>query len=198
MLRINLATRPFYNERAVDVGLVGIALVAVLVLVTSVIRLSVLLQERATLTAAAESNEQQADEIFDQRVELQRQAGTTELELLVAASREANRLIDQRAFSWTDFLNRIEATLPDEVMLTSLRPDVADRVVGVQVGIVSKSVGAIDRFIERLEATGAFADVLSREEEITDAGLYRAVLYGRYVSVPTAGNETRMSSGVAQ
>lgn len=198
MLRANLATRPFYNERAVHFILGGIALAAALVLVTSGIRLSVLFQERATLTAAAESNERRADETLEQTVELQRDTGTTELELLVAASREANRLIDQRAFSWTDFLNRIEATLPDEVMLTSLRPDVADRVVGVQVGIVSQNVGAIDRFIERLEGTGAFADVLSREEEITDDGLYRAVLYGRYVSVPVAGNETETPTGVTQ
>lgn len=198
MLRTNLATRPFYNERAVHVVLGGIALAAALVLVASGIRLSVLFQERATLTAAAESNERQAEEVLDQAVELQRQAGTTERELLVAASREANRLIDQRVFSWTDFLNRIEATLPDEVMLTSLRPDVAERVVGVQVGIVSQSVGAIDQLIEQLERTGAFVDVLSREEEITDDGFYRAVLYGRYVPVPAEGNETGVPPGVTQ
>ena len=198
MLRTNLATRPFYNERAVHFVLGGIALAAGLVLVTSGIRFSGLFQEQATLTAVAESNEQQADEVLNQTVMLQRKTGTTELDVLAAASREANRLIDQRAFSWTDFLNRIEATLPDDVMLTSLRPDVADRVVGVQVGIISQNVDAIDRFIERLEATGAFADVLSREEEITDDDLYRAVLYGRYVPVPREGNGSPPSTEVTQ
>ena len=198
MLRTNLATRPFYNERAVHVVLGGIVLAAGFVLVTSGVRLTALFQERAALTAVAESNEQQADEIFNQTVTLQRGAGATELDLLVAASREANRLIDQRAFSWTDFLNQIEATLPDDVMLTSLRPDVADRVVGVQVGIISESVGATDRFIERLEGTGAFADVLSREEEMTDAGLYRAVLVGRYVPLPVEGDDRATPRGVTQ
>ena len=207
MLRTNLATRPFYNERAVHFILGGIALAAGLVLATSGVRLSALFQERATLTAVAESNEQQADEILNQTVTLQRGAGAPELDLLAAASREANRLIDQRAFSWTDFLNRIEATLPDDVMLTSLRPDVTDRVVGVQVGIISQSVVAIDRFIEQLEGTGAFADVLSREEEITDDGLYRAVLYGRHVPLPAVppappvpdnANDSATPTGVTQ
>ena len=198
MLRTNLATRPFYNERAVHVVLGGLALAAGLVLVTSGVRLSVLLQERATLTAAAESNEEQAPEILNQTAMLQRGAGTMELDLLAADSVEANRLIDQRAFSWTDFLNRIEATLPNDVMLTSVRPEVVDGGVGAQVGIISQTVGAIDRFIERLEGTGAFADVLSREEEMTDDGLYRAVLYGQYAPVPGEGTDGDTPAGVTQ
>lgn len=198
MLRTNLSTRPFYNERAVHFVLGGIVLAAGFVLATSAVRLSGLFQERAALAAAAESNEQQADEILNQTITLQRGTGATELDLLVAASREANRLIDQRAFSWTDFLNQIEATLPDDVMLTSLRPDVANGVVGVQVGIVSESVDATDRFIARLEGTGAFADVLSREEEMTDDGFYRAVLIGRYVPLPVEGENRSAPTEVTQ
>ena len=195
MLHTNLSTRPFYNERAIHFVLGCIALGAILVLVTSCVRLSALFREQSTLTTAAEANEQRADAILNETVGLQRRAGTTALDLLATASREANQLIDQRAFSWTEFLNRIEATLPNDVMLTSLRPDVTDRVLGVQMGIISQSVEAIDRFIERLEGTGAFADVLSREEEITDAGLYRAILYGRYVPSPSEVADTRADVG---
>lgn len=202
MLRTNLATRPFYNERIVHVVLGAVALVAVLALVTSAVRLSALFREQTALTTAAQEDEQRADEILDETAELQRAAGAAELDVLAAASREANRLIDQRVFSWTEFLNRIEATLPNDVMLTSLRPDVADRVVGVQIGIISQSVDAIDRFIERLEGTGAFVDVLSREEEITDDGLYRAILYGRHVpatsDVVETGGDSGTPTGVTQ
>ena len=198
MLRTNLSTRPFYNERAVHFVLGGIVLAAGFVLATSAVRLSGLFQERAALTAAAESNEHQADEILNRTITLQRGTGATELDLLVAASREANRLIDQRAFSWTDFLNQIEATLPDDVMLTSLRPDVANGVGDVQVGIISESVDATDRFIARLEGTGAFADVLSREEEMTDDGFYRAVLIGRYVPLPVEGENRAAPTEVTQ
>lgn len=195
MLRTNLATRPFYNERAVHVVLGGIALMAVLGLAISSVRSSALFQERAALAATAEENEARASEILNETATLRRGAGTTDLELLAVASREANLLIDQRAFSWTEFFNRIEATLPNDVMLTSLRPDVVDSVVGVQMGIIGQSVDAIDRFIDQLEGTGAFAEVLSREEEITEEGLYRAVLNGRYVPSGSAGTVNESDGG---
>lgn len=198
MLRTNLATRPFYNERAIHVVLWSIALGAALLLMTGWIALSDLLQERATLIEASKSNEERAQEILDQTVTLKRGAGTTELYRLVAASLEVNFLIDQRVFSWTGFLNQIEATLPNDVMLTSVRPDVIDGTVGAQVGIVSQSVDAIGQFIERLEGTGAFADVLSREEEVTDDGLYRAVLYGQYVPRPSEVADGEALEGVTQ
>ncbi len=176
----------------------SIALVAAFFLMTGWIALSDLLQERAALIEASKSNEERTQEILNQTAILKRGAGTTELYRLVAASLEVNLLIDQRMFSWTGFLNQIEATLPNDVMLTSVRPDVIDGTVGAQVGIVSQSVDAIGQFIERLEGTGAFTDVLSREEEVTDDGLYRAVLYGQYVPIPSEAFDGEALEGVTQ
>lgn len=181
MLRTNLATRPFYNERAVHVVLWSLVVGAALLLMAGWIALSDLLQERETLIAVSESNEKRTQEILDRTAILERGAEAADFYRLSAASREVNLLIDQRVFSWTGFLNQIEATLPRDVMLTSVRPDVIDGAVGAQMSIVSQSVDAIGEFIERLEEAGGFADVLSREEEVTDDGLYRAVLYGQYV-----------------
>ena len=161
MLRTNLATRPFYNERAVHLVLWSLAAAAVLLLLVGWIALSDLLQERETLIAASESNEKRTQEILVRTAILERGAEAAEFYRLSAASREVNLLIDQRVFSWTGFLNQIEATLPKDIMLTSVRPDVIDGAVGAQMSIVSQSVDAIDEFIERLEETGGFTDVLS-------------------------------------
>ena len=185
MLRIILSTRPFYNDRAVYVVLWSVTVAAVLLLMSGSITLSGLLQERGTLIAVSQSNEKRTKEILDRTAMLKRGAEAAELPALSAASREINLLIDQRVFSWTGFLNQIEATLPKEIMLTSIRPDVIDGAVGAQVSIVSQSVSSIGEFIERLEETGRFADVLSLEEEVTDDGLYRAVLHGQYEPLPT-------------
>ena len=187
---MNLATRPFYNERLVHVVLAALALLACGVLVTGGLRVRGLMNERASLTAAAAREEERALEISANTIQLQRDATGGELEVLAAATVEANRLIDQRTFSWTEFLNLIEATLPPDVMLTSLRPNVDTEGFGVLIGIVVRSVEAIDQFVEGLEATGAFEDVLSREEEIADDGSYRAVLFARY--------QQQAGDGVAQ
>ena len=181
MLRMNLATRPFYNERLVHVVLAALALLACGVLVTGGLRVTGLLSEYTSLTAAAERDEQRALEITTNTIQLRGEATGGQLEVLADATGEANQLIDQRTFSWTAFLNLIEATLPPDVMLTALRPNVDPTGIDVVINIVVRSIEAIEQFIEGLEATGAFADVLSRNEEIADDGSYRAVLFGRYL-----------------
>ena len=44
-----------------------------------------------------------------------------------AAAREANQLIDRRAFSWTDLFNRFEETLPADVRIVAVTPQVDTR-----------------------------------------------------------------------
>lgn len=189
MLRTNLATRPFYNERIVHLGLLLLTAASVILLLVGGVRFRALASEHATLTAAAEQDEQQASEVRAQTVALQLEAGTGEIELLRTAALEANRLIDQRVFSWTEFLNLIEATLPSDVRLTALRPSVDAGDVTVSIGVIGRNVMAIFAFIEQLEATGAFADVIPSTEEITDDGMYRTILIGRYVQLSRLDDE---------
>ena len=181
MLTTNLSTRPFYNERAVHLALAVLGIAAVSVLAVCVVWLVDLARSNTELTAAADENERDAAGVAAQTAAIRRGIGDAELAALRDAASEANRLIDQRVFSWTEFFNRIERTLPADVMLTGVRPDHGELGVTVSVGVIGKSVADIDEFIERLEATGAFTDTLARREEITEEGTYRAELRGRYL-----------------
>lgn len=183
MLRMNLATRPFYNERAVHLVLGIVTLAAVTLAMFGVLTLTSLSREYAALAAAADDDERQAAEIESEVSGLQRETASGDIDALAAATHEANELIDQRVFSWTEFLNRIEITLPADVMLTSLRPEIRTNDVGVQIGVVARNINAIVEFIGRLEATGTFSDLLAREEEMADEGTYRAILLGRYLPI---------------
>ena len=184
MLRTNLSTRPFYNERAVHLAGLVVGLVAVMIVAIGLVRLVRLGQEDRMLTAAAERDEAAAAGISAQAGEVRRGASEADLKELATSAREANELIDQRVFSWTAFFNRIEATLPSSVMLSSVRPDSNAEALAVSLGVVGREVEEIDAFIEALEETRAFADVLAREQEMTDEGTYRALLVGRYLSTP--------------
>ena len=195
MPRRNLATRPFYNERLVHVVLVLLALVAGTVLVLGGFRAWTLTTEHESLTASADGYERTASEIQTRTVALLSGSSPDDLELLAAAAHEANLLIDQRVFSWTQFLNLIEATLPPDVMLTSLRPEVDVDRIGVSIGVIGRHVPAIDQFVGRLEATGAFVDVLPREEEMTADGTYRAILFGRYLHPDASAGAERDGTG---
>ncbi len=181
MLRTNLSTRPFYNERAIHLGLALAALLVLALTAFNVSRIVTLSREYTELSAQAARDETRAHERGREAVGLWRGINTNELKEVVAAAQEANSLIDRRTFSWTDLFNRIEGTLPPDVMLTAIRPHIERGTVTLTVVVLGRRVEDIDRFMEQLEETGTFRNLLSRQEEATDEGLYRAVLQGQYL-----------------
>ena len=195
MLRTNLATRPFYNERAVYMVLGAVAVVGLVALTTGVLRIVDLSQRNTELTARAERAESEGADLSARAAEIQREVSPQALDEVAAAAREANLLIDQRVFSWTDFFNRIETTLPPGVMMTEVRPDIEPGSIEVTMGVLGRRLDGINEFIAALEESGAFTGVLDRQSDITADGMYRAVLRGRYLqAVPPVGDEADASS----
>jgi Tfp pilus assembly protein PilN len=187
MLRTNLATRPFYNDRAVHLALGMVAVVALVVLVMGVLRIVDLSQRNTALSGRVERAEREGTDLSARAAEIQRAVSPQALDEVAAAAREANLLIDQRVFSWTDFFNRIEVTLPPDVMMTEVRPAIEPGSIEVTMGVLGRRLDAINDFIAALEESGAFTEVLERQSEITDDGMYRAVLRGQYLQVLRPG-----------
>ena len=123
MLKMNLATRPFYNDRAVHLVLAGLGLAVIVVLAFGSTRLVELSRTHRALTLAADEAELEAAAVSTQTARLERGMSRDALAALALAAEEGNRLIEQRLFSWTAFFNVIEQTLPANVMLTAVRPD---------------------------------------------------------------------------
>jgi len=187
MLRTNLATRPFYNERAVYMVLGVVALLGLAVLASLVLRIVELSGRNTELTRQAEQADLERADLSVRTAEVQRAVSPQALDGLAAAAREANTLIDQRVFSWTQFFNRVETTLPPDVMLTEVRPDISPESVEVSMLVVGRALEGITGFIDALEESGAFADVLNRSSELTDEGMYQAVVRGRYLQEVVTG-----------
>src|SRR5262245_48535947 len=124
MLRTNLSTRPFYNERAVHALLALAAALVVALTAFNVIEIVVLSRRQSALSASAASATSRAGELRTHAVQVRQGINTKELETIAGAAREANAIIGQRLFSWTDLLNRLETTLPDDVRITTLRPGI--------------------------------------------------------------------------
>ncbi len=181
MLQINLSTRPFYNERAVHVALGAVGVLVLVLTAFNVTQVVTLSGRLADATTRADEAEAAVDAVARQTLTIQRDLDRDDLEVAVANARAANTLIDRRGFSWTEFFNRIESTLPADVMLTSVRPEIEPDEMAVSMGVLGRRVEEIETFIERLEATRAFAELLPLQEEPTNEGLYRAALRGRYL-----------------
>jgi hypothetical protein len=200
MLRTNLATRPFYNERAVYLVLGVLAFAGLAILASLALRVMDLSGRNTELAARAEQAERQRDDLSMRITEVQGAVSTVALEEIALAAREANTLIDQRVFSWAQFFNRIETTLPPDVMVTLVRPDITPESVEVTMGVVGRDLDAITYFIGSLEDSGAFSGLLNQSAELTDAGMYQAVLRGRYLQSgigPSDAEQPREADGSA-
>jgi hypothetical protein len=182
MLRTNLSTHPFYNERVVHAVLTCAALLVLAVTGLNVVRIVRLSQQSTQLAARVSRDRSEADRLTREAAQIRRGINQAELKTVVNAAREANSLIDQRTFSWTEFFNRIEATLPPDVMLSEVRPVVDENGTRVRMVVLGRRAEDVDEFVEKLEATGAFESVLPQHDERTDEGLVRGTIYARYVA----------------
>ncbi|RPH53406.1 MAG: hypothetical protein EHM89_20125 [Acidobacteria bacterium] len=182
MLRANFSTRPFYNERVVNLLLLVAAVLVLGLTVFNVSRIVSLSNQNTELLARAGEAELRARQLRSAAQQVRRTLDVKQIQTVSASAREANTIIDRRLFSWTELFNHFETTLPDEVRIAAFRPKVDESgAVILAVTVVGRRVEDIDRFMGALEATHAFTGVLSREERTTESGELLAVLDVRYV-----------------
>jgi type IV pilus assembly protein PilN len=197
MLRINLASRPFYNVRVVQVVL-GLAVALVVGLtafnVTQILRLGA---SQSTLGARASQATLEARRLVADADRIRKQIDPQELQVVANAAREANAIIDQRAFSWTDLLAEFEATLPADVRITAVQPRLEKTSFIVAIAVEARRSEDLDAFIEALERRGSFHNVLSVQEQTNADGLIQAVIEGAYM--PSAASDAALPvEGVAR
>ena len=182
MLRTNLSTRPFYNVRAVRalIGLFGLIVLAfTLFNVVEFIRLST---RQSTLSADAVRAETEAARLRTQAAAFRARIDPRELASVSADAKEANAIIDRRAFSWTTLFSQFEQALPPDVRITAVQPRrEQDGTFAVNIGVQARRVEDVEAFIQALEAQTPFKDVLAREEQTGDNGLIEAIIDGRYM-----------------
>jgi type IV pilus assembly protein PilN len=177
VIRANLATRPFYNERAVHLALVALAVLVVAATAFNVMRVVRLSRSDTRLATQASRDEATARDLRASAARLRASVDPKSLEAASVQAREANQLIDRRTFSWTELFNRFETTLPDDVRITSVRPVLDSRRGNVlTITVVAKNVEDVNQFMKNLESTGAFADLLPKQERVDEQGLLVAAL----------------------
>lgn len=181
MLRTNLARRPFYNERAVHVVLAMATLLVAAVTAYNVTAWIDLSRRQAALTAQVSEAERRASGLQREAVALRRSLDPSELEAVTAGAREANALIARRTFSWIGLFQHIEKTIPPDVRIRSVSPKLADDgTMTITMVVTGRDAEQIQTFLTRLEASGVFSNLLSRQEVVTPEGLLEVTLEGRY------------------
>jgi len=165
MIRTNLSTRPFYNERAVRIWLLVATIVvagATVFNVTSVLRYS---RSDTQLAGEAARDESRAADLRKQAARLRATVDPKQIEFASNEARQANALIERRTFSWTELFNQFETTLPDDVRITSVRPHTdKERGIVLTINVAARAVPDVEKFIDNLDGTKVFTQILTVED----------------------------------
>jgi hypothetical protein len=197
MLRTNLATKPFYNERGVRAGVAALALVAIGLTIFNAIEMLRLESAGREARQAIAQNAVQAREIRQKAAGIRQAINQAQLAAVQVAAQEANVLIDRRAFSWTALLNQFQLTLPPDVRIGSVSPRVDNTgQMSVSISAFARRVEDLTEFIDALEATGYFTGVLAVTQTVSGDGTWVAELQGYYGVPAVAATAPRSSSEV--
>jgi hypothetical protein len=195
MLRTNVSTRPFYNERAVRSGLAALALIAIGLTLFNAFEIVQLQGQSRDARQTIAQNDAQSRELRDKAAVIRRSIDRTRLAVVQTAAREANSLIDRRTFSWTELLNIFQSTLPADVRISGVSPktDAEGRRL-VEISVFSRRVEDLEAFMAALEKTGTFSGVLSRADQPDESGTLQSELQGYYTPMAAAASGPPASS----
>jgi hypothetical protein len=183
MLRVplNLASKPFFNNRkfyaaTLLLGLVFVGLSATNLLLYLAHRSQSqwLNRELANQTAEAGRLELEQQEIW---ARLQR----TETEDFLNLVDYLNPLIARRTFSWTRFLNRLENLVPHQVQIVAITPRIAETEIVVEIFCNARTGADYIEFISRLEADADFYQVNLMTEDVSKSPNFVGKHYGLQV-----------------
>lgn len=200
MIRGNLATRPFYNEPAVHLWLFVAALVVVVATLFNVVQMVRYSRSDTELARQAANDEARATELRAEASRLRATVDARQIERASLEAHQANELIDRRTFSWTALWNEFEATLPPNVRITSFRPRLEPKRGNVvTITLIARSVDDVQQFMDNLEKTGNFPDVLPPSERTNEQGqletamevVYAPQQAAKAAAAPEAGGPAR-------
>jgi Tfp pilus assembly protein PilN len=177
VIRTNLATRPFYNERAVHFWLLIVAILVVAATAFNVSRVLRYSRSDTELATSASRDEARAAELRRQAAQLRASVDPRQVEFASLEAQQANELIDRRTFSWTEVFNYFEMTLPDDVRIGSVHPRLdKEHQIVLTINVIARDTQDVKQFMDNLDDTGAFAATLAREDHVDEQGQLQAIV----------------------
>jgi Tfp pilus assembly protein PilN len=189
MIRTNLSTRPFYNQRAVSLWIGSLALVVAAATVFNLASVIDYSRNDTALATQASLDEARAGDLRANAAKLRASVDPRQIAFASTEASAANELIDRRTFSWTALFNQFETTLPDDVRITSVRPKLEPkRGIVLTMSVVARNVEDVDRFMQNLESLGAFRELNPTEDRTDEDGLITAIIEAVYKPGGLAAN----------
>ncbi len=179
-IHLNLASRPFRDERPfIIVVVVGSLLIAFLTLMNFDAWYRYRSETRDTRAKIA-SLEKQAENERVQAASLNQKLRAVDTKRLARQTLFANTIIAQRAFSWSELLDRLEHVLPDYVRIESISPGfLPNGMVSLSMQCTARDADGMVKTLNALNHDPHFAGAFPRNLDHAEQG-YRFSLGVQY------------------
>ena len=157
-LHLNLASRPFRDYRPLYAVVVVVSLIIAFLMLNNIdtyyryVRETTNTRDEIARIVAQTEQERRRQDMA------QKQIGAIDLTTLDRQSKFVNAHLAERAFSWSELLDRLESTLPRDVRVTSIAPAFAnDGLVHLSLQAEAKTTDGMLETITRFQSSPYFA-----------------------------------------
>lgn len=164
---INLASRPFVNNRKFYLS-AGILLTVLFgVSYWNLSRYQTIHARRSQVNQLMSRDRARFEALGREQEKLLGRLQSPETAEFLDRLEHINQLIQRRTFSWTVLLNDLERLTPANLQVVSIKPQISNR--GVLVEIVANGRSSKDniQFVANLESSGKFYDVSPLYEDLS-------------------------------
>ncbi len=155
-IHLNLAARPFRDYRPLYAVVVAASVLIAFLMLNNIDTYYRYVRETQTTRTEIADIQAKIEQERRQIDVAHNQIGAIDLVTLGSQTRFINTQIAERAFSWSELLDRLEAVLPSDVRITSISPAFAeDGLVRLNLSCEAKSTKGMVDTITRLQANRA-------------------------------------------
>jgi hypothetical protein len=173
-LHINLASRPYRDYRAVYAVVVVTSLLIAFLMLNNVDTYYRYIRETKTTRAKIAAIDSQTEQELRNNEALTQRLRGVNVKLLADQVQFVNAQLAERAFSWSELLDRLEHILPEDVRIESIAPSFdKSGLVHLSLLAAAKSGTGMINTLDRLNHDPQFAHAFPTSEEKTDEGSYR-------------------------
>lgn len=176
-IHINLAARPYRDYRPVYAAVVLTALLTAFLALNNIDTfLRYRTETKTTRANIAKLEEEITDEQRRTETLTQRLRGV-DIKLLASQTEFANSQLAERAFSWSELLDRLERILPADVRLQTVSPVFGkDGSVHLSMTCQTKTGDGLTNTINRFNGDPQFSNAFPTTETHLETGEYRFTL----------------------
>ncbi len=175
-LHLNLASRPYRDYRPVYAVVVVSSILIAFLMLNNVDTFYRYIRETKATRSKIADLDRQAETEQRQTQQVSERLLTFNVKVLSEQTQFVNARLAERAFSWSELLDRLEQVVPNDVRLQSIMPTFGkDGFVHLTVIALGKNSESMVHTLDRFNHDAHFANAFPSSEDRTDDGYHFGV-----------------------